>query len=255
MRIDIVSIFPDYLSPLNLSLVGKAIRDGKVEVEVHDLRNWAQGPHRQVDDTPYGGGPGMVMSAQVWGDALDSVQANIAEQGGKRPVLIIPTPSGEVFGQALAQELAEAGNVVFACGRYEGIDARIAQHYAEAPAWSGVREVSIGDYVLAGGEVAALVMIEAVVRLIPGVLGNPDSAPDDSFSRPDGLVEGAVYTKPATWRGLEVPEALQSGNHARIEQWRTADALARTRRYRPDLLEPDFLEPDFRAQEPESQAP
>lgn len=236
MRIDIISIFPEYLSPLGLSLVGKAIREQKINIEVHDLRNWAQGPHRQVDDTPYGGGPGMVMSAQVWGEALDSMEVASQKRHSKLPLLVIPTPSGEVFSQSMAEELAREETLVFACGRYEGIDSRVAQHYADDPKWGGVRQVSVGDYVLAGGEVAALVMVEAIVRLLPKVLGNPDSASDDSFSRPDGLVEGSVYTKPVTWRGIEVPEALLSGNHARIEQWRKEDALARTQRFRPDLL-------------------
>lgn len=238
MRIDIVSIFPEYLSPLHLSLVGKAIRENKVELAVHDLRDWAPGPHHQVDDTPYGGGPGMVMSAQVWGDALDSMTVRPPESSTPDlPTLIIPTPSGTVFRQSMAEDLAGRSHLVFACGRYEGIDARVAQHYAENPNWEEVAEVSIGDYVLAGGEAAALVMVEAIVRLIPGVLGNPESASDDSFSRSDGIVEGPVFTKPVQWRDLEVPEVLLSGNHARIEQWRQENSRARTERFRPDLME------------------
>lgn len=238
MRIDIVSIFPQYLAPLHLSLVGKAIRENKVELAVHDLRDWAPSPHHQVDDTPYGGGPGMVMSAQVWGDALDSMTVQSpALSTPDLPTLIIPTPSGAVFRQSMAEEFAGRGHLVFACGRYEGIDARVAEHYAGNPNWREVAEVSIGDYVLAGGEAAALVMVEAIVRLIPGVLGNPESASDDSFSRSDGIVEGPVFTKPVQWRELEVPEVLLSGNHARIEQWRQENSRARTERFRPDLIE------------------
>lgn len=243
MRIDIVSIFPQYLSPLHLSLVGKAIRENKVELAVHDLRDWAPGPHHQVDDTPYGGGPGMVMTAPVWGDALDSMTRGSMTMPSPMlstpdlPTLIIPTPSGAVFRQSMAEELAGRGHLVFACGRYEGIDTRVAQHYAENPKWREVAEVSIGDYVLAGGEAATLVMVEAIVRLIPGVLGNPESASDDSFSRSDGNVEGPVFTKPVRWRDLEVPEVLLSGNHALIEQWRKENSRARTEKFRPDLIE------------------
>lgn len=234
VHIDIVSVFPEYLSPLSLSLVGRAQRESDVDlsIHVHDLRDWAKGSHRQVDDTPYGGGPGMVMSADVWGDALDAIQARSVVD----PLLVIPTPTGEIFKHATAVEWAQCGHLVFACGRYEGIDARVARFYADAPGWQGVVETSIGDYVLAGGEAATLVMVESVARLLPGVLGNPMSASDDSFARPDGLMEGAVFTKPPIWRGLAVPEELQSGNHAAISAWRSHDALRRTQQYRPDLL-------------------
>lgn len=238
MKIDVVSLFPSYLDPLNLSLLGKAQEQGIVQIAIHDLRDWAVDPHRSVDDTPYGGGPGMVMSPVVWGAALDSIR----EQAVGTPVLIIPTPSGEPFDQVLAAELAHEEHLVFACGRYEGIDSRVGVHYSKDERWNSVREVSIGDYVLAGGEVATLVMIEAITRLIPGILGNPQSVVDDSFSRLDSLVEGPVFTKPPIWRGLEVPEVLRSGNHGLVAQWRIDQAQARTETFRPDLL-PDSPEP------------
>jgi tRNA (guanine37-N1)-methyltransferase len=232
VKIDVVSLFPAYLNPLNLSLLGKAQEQGIVQIAVHDLRDWATDPHRNVDDTPYGGGPGMVMSPVVWGEALDSIR----EQAVINPVLIIPTPSGQPFDQILAANLASEEHLVFACGRYEGIDSRVGVHYSRDDRWNSVREVSIGDYVLAGGEVAALVMIEAVTRLIPGILGNPQSVLDDSFSRLDSLVEGPVFTKPPIWRGLEVPQVLRSGNHGLVAQWRKDQAQARTETFRPDLL-------------------
>jgi tRNA (guanine37-N1)-methyltransferase len=240
MRIDIVSIFPDYLAPLRLSLVGKAIESGVIDVRVHDLRAFTHDRHRTVDDTPYGGGPGMVMSPQPWGEALDAVAVSGAD-GGPRPVLVIPTPSGRPLTQPVAQEWANEDWLVFACGRYEGIDARVAEHYAARADWAGVREVSIGDYVLAGGEAAVLVMVEAVVRLLPGVLGNSDSVVDDSFA-PGAmaeLLEGPVFTKPPQWRGLQVPEVLLSGHHGRIAQWRLEQARERTRAHRPDLSDQD----------------
>ena len=238
MKIDVVSLFPAYLDPLNLSLLGKAQEQGIVQIVVHDLRDWATDPHRTVDDTPYGGGPGMVMSPVAWGEALDSIR----EQAVGNPVLIIPTPSGQPFDQVLAASLASEEHLVFACGRYEGIDSRVGVHYSQDQRWSAVREVSIGDYVLAGGEVASLAMIEAITRLIPGILGNPESVIDDSFSRLDSLVEGPVFTKPPIWRGLEVPEVLRSGNHGRVAQWRKDQAQARTETFRPDLLS-DLPEP------------
>lgn len=233
MRIDIITIFPAYLDALRLSLVGKAVEDGRIEVRVHDLRDWATDRHRTVDDTPYGGGPGMVMSPVPWGEALDFVRAS----GGERPRLIIPTPSGTPFAQATAQAWSQDPWLVFACGRYEGIDARVAEHYGSRPDWAGVAEVSLGDYVLAGGEVAVLAMVEATVRLVPGVLGNEESVVDDSFApgAMESLVEGPVFTKPPSWRGLEVPEVLRSGHHGRIASWRTEQARARTRQRRPDL--------------------
>lgn len=225
MRIDIVSIFPDYLAPLRLSLIGKAIERGAVDLGVHDLRQHAHDRHRTVDDAPYGGGPGMVMSPQPWGEALD----RLLEPDS---VLIIPTPSGRRFDQPMAEDLAGCAHLVFACGRYEGIDARVAAHYR---ATGAVREVSIGDYVLAGGEAAVLVMCEAIVRLLPGVLGNPESVGDDSFSRPDALLEGPAYTRPPVWRGLSVPDVLLSGDHARIRAWREEQAQERTRAVRREV--------------------
>lgn len=232
MRIDIVSIFPEYLSPLELSLVGKARESGLIDIAVHDLRTYATDKHRTVDDTPYGGGPGMVMMPEPWGAALDDVRA----ASDSKPVLIIPTPSGHRFEQATAGELATAARLVIACGRYEGIDSRIAEHYGARDDWAGVREVSIGDYVLAGGEAAALVMVEAIARLIPGVLGNAESATDDSFSKSEGpALEGPVFTKPPVWRELEVPQVLLSGDHGRISQWRQEQARERTEQRRPDL--------------------
>lgn len=238
MRIDIVSIFPDYLAPLRLSLVGKAIDAGTIDLRVHDLREWAHDRHRSVDDTPYGGGPGMVMKPEVWGEALDAI-ASSAAAGDDEPLLVIPTPAGTPFCQPLAQTWSERGWLVFACGRYEGIDARVAAHYASAPGWAGVAETSIGDVVLAGGEAAVLVMVEAVARLLPGVLGNEASAPDDSFAPGPmaQLVEGPVFTKPPSWRGLDVPEVLLSGHHGAIANWRAEQALARTAERRPDLLD------------------
>ena len=232
MRIDIVSIFPYYLAPLELSLVGKARERGLLDVQVHDLRDYAKDKHRSVDDTPYGGGPGMVMTPEVWGRALDDVRTVCTTA----PLLIIPSPSGYRFDQVMAKDIAAHGNVVFACGRYEGIDARVGEHYAGRDDWAGAREVSIGDYVLAGGEAAALVMVEAVARLIPGVLGNAESAVDDSFSRAsDSPLEGPVFTKPPVWRELAVPDVLLSGDHGRIAAWREDQARQRTLERRPDL--------------------
>lgn len=235
MRIDIVSIFPAYLEPLRLSLVGKAIDAGLVDLRLHDLRDWAHDRHRTVDDTPYGGGPGMVMKPDPWGEALDDIRAS---QPDLHPTLVVPTPSGIPFTQQLAQEWSHADWLVVACGRYEGIDSRVMAHYAERGDWAGVREVSIGDYVLAGGEVAAMVMVEAVARLVPGVLGNEVSAADDSFAAGAmaRLLEGPVYTKPPVWRALSVPEVLLSGHHGNIARWRAEQSLERTRRNRPDLL-------------------
>ena len=233
MRIDVVSIFPDYLAPLRLSLVGKAVDRGDVDLRIHDLRDCAHDRHRTVDDTPYGGGPGMVMKPEPWGEMLDA----IAGSGEGRPVLVIPTPSGQRFGQATAAELSELPWLVFACGRYEGIDSRVAEHYRASTHWAGVRELSIGDYVLAGGEVAVLAMVEASIRLVPGVLGNSESVVDDSFAPGDmeSLVEGPVFTKPPSWRGLDVPDVLMSGNHGRIAAWRLEQARERTQAMRPDL--------------------
>jgi tRNA (guanine37-N1)-methyltransferase len=234
MRIDVVTIFPAYVEPLRLSLVGKAVEGGIVDLRVHDLRTFTHDRHHTVDDTPYGGGPGMVMSPVPWGEALDAVAASDAS---RRPTLVIPTPSGAPFTQSTAQEWSAAEWLVFACGRYEGIDSRVAEHYAARDDWAGVREVSIGDYVLAGGEAAVLVMVEALVRLVPGVLGNAESVADDSFApgAMADLLEGPVFTKPPSWRGIEVPEVLLSGHHGSIAQWRHEQARERTRQHRPDL--------------------
>ena len=254
MRIDVVSIFPAYFDPLRLSLVGKAIETGLVELGIHDLREWTHDRHRTVDDTPYGGGPGMVMRPEPWGEVLDSlapmgegeVLDSLAPMGeGEmldtvaegRATLIVPTPSGRPFNQQTARQLADRDHLIFACGRYEGIDARVVDYAATR---MRVEELSIGDYVLAGGELAALVIIEAVVRLLPGVLGNPESLTEESYSAgQEWLLEYPAYTKPPSWRGLEVPEILFSGNHAKIAAWRREQALARTRDRRPDLRPSD----------------
>ena len=232
MRVDVVTIFPDYLAPLGVSLLGKAQERGLLKVGVHDLRTWTADVHRTVDDSPYGGGPGMVMTPGPWGQALDAVLAGT----DVRPVLVVPTPSGRPFTQELAAELSGEPWLVFACGRYEGIDSRVL---LDAQRRFRVLELSLGDYVLAGGEVAVLVVIEAVVRLLPGVLGNAESHRDDSFApgAMQDLLEGPVYTRPPVWRGLGVPEVLQSGDHARIAAWRREQARARTAERRPDLLE------------------
>ncbi|MDT5000500.1 MAG: tRNA (guanine37-N1)-methyltransferase [Mycobacterium sp.] len=225
MRIDVVTIFPDYLEPLRQSLPGKAIDTGIVELGVHDLRRWTKDVHRSVDDSPYGGGPGMVMTAPIWGEALDEICSDDT-------LLVVPTPAGRLFTQVDAQRWTAESHLVFACGRYEGIDQRVADDAARR---IRVEEVSIGDYVLPGGESAALVMIEAVVRLLPDVLGNPVSHQDDSHS--DGLLEGPSYTRPASWRGLDVPAVLLSGDHAKLAAWRHEQSMARTRERRPDLLD------------------
>lgn len=231
MIVDVVTIFPEYLAPLDVSLMGKAQERGLLTVRTHDLRTWTSDVHRTVDDSPYGGGPGMVMKPEPWGAALDSVLGG----ADMRPVLVVPTPSGTPFTQAMALELAQEPWLVFACGRYEGIDGRVLEDAAER---FRVLEVSLGDYVLAGGEVAVLVVVEAVARLLPGVLGNAESHRDDSFApgEMEGLLEGPVYTRPPVWRGREVPAVLQSGDHARIARWRRDEALRRTAARRPDLL-------------------
>lgn len=226
MRVDFLTIFPDYFAVLDLSLIGKAKTSGLVEIGVHDLRDFTSDKHRSVDDTPYGGGAGMVMMPEPWGAALDSVMKTDS-------ILVVPTPSGEVFNQQIAHELAGAANLVFACGRYEGIDQRVLDEANDR--WE-VREISLGDYVLNGGEVAALAITEAVVRLVPGFMGNPDSLVEESHGA-DQLLEYPVYTKPAVWRGREVPEVLLSGDHARIAKWRTEQAQKRTAERRPDLLD------------------
>jgi tRNA (guanine37-N1)-methyltransferase len=227
MRIDVVTIFPSYLDPIRQSLPGKAIESGLVQFDVHDLRRWTHDVHHSVDDSPYGGGPGMVMKAPVWGQALDEICSS-------ETLLVVPTPAGRLFSQATAQRWGSESHLVFACGRYEGIDQRVAD---DAATRMRVEEVSIGDYVLAGGESAALVMIEAVLRLMPNVLGNPLSHQDDSHS--DGVLEGPSYTRPPSWRGLDVPEVLLSGDHARVRAWRRQASEQRTRERRPDLWRGD----------------
>jgi len=228
VRIDVVTIFPAYLAPLREALLGRAIDRGLVELAVHDLRTWTHDVHQAVDDAPYGGGPGMVMRPQVWGEALDAVVA-----ADPRPArLVVPTPAGRPFTQATARAWAREQRLVFACGRYEGIDQRVVD---DAAGRMPVDEVSIGDYVLVGGEAAVLVIVEAVARLLPGVLGNPDSAEQDSFS--DGLLEGPAYTRPEVWRDRPVPAVLRSGNHAAIARWRRDRALERTAARRPELLD------------------
>jgi tRNA (guanine37-N1)-methyltransferase len=223
MKIDVVTIFPSYLDPLRQSLPGKAIESGLVQLEVHDLRKWTHDVHHSVDDAPYGGGPGMVMRAPVWGEALDEICS-------QETLLVVPTPAGALFTQADAQRWSGEAHLVFACGRYEGIDQRVID---DAAGRMRVAEVSIGDYVLPGGESAALVIIESVLRLLPNVLGNPLSHQDDSHS--SGLLEGPSYTRPPSWRGLDVPEVLLSGDHARVESWRRQASEQRTRERRPDL--------------------
>jgi tRNA (guanine37-N1)-methyltransferase len=261
LRIDIVTIFTEYFTALNASLIGKAVQRGDITLNVHDLRRWATDVHRTVDDAPFGGGPGMVMKPEPWGEALDAVLArgDTAHPGGtpdpdgpyppappaggqseadERPRLVVPTPAGVPFSQAMAAEYAALPRLVFACGRYEGIDARVVE---DARTRMDVDEVSIGDYVLPGGESAVLVMVEAVCRLLPGVMGNAQSASDDSFGGGGagpmaGLVEGPSYTRPRVWRGREVPPVLLSGDHAAIARWRRDCALRRTAANRPDLV-------------------
>lgn len=271
LRLDVVTIFPEYLDPLRHALLGKAIEQGILSVGVHDLRDWATGNHKSVDAPPLGGGPGMVMKPEVWGPALDDVAEgrpgtsldtaaahrndklrhdDVHEvpprpyEGGEdssKPLLLVPTPAGKPFTQQDAQAWSREEHIVFACGRYEGIDQRV---FEDAKKRYRVREVSIGDYVLIGGEVAVLVIAEAVTRLIPGVLGNTESHEDDSFS--DGLLEGPSYTKPRVWRGLEAPAVLTSGDHAKVEAWRREQSLKRTREVRPELLEQTPLSDDDR---------
>ncbi|MDH6208149.1 tRNA (guanosine(37)-N1)-methyltransferase TrmD [Aurantimicrobium minutum] len=229
MRIDIVTIFPEFFGTLDVSLLGKARQSGLIDTRVHDLRDATTDKHRTVDDTPYGGGAGMVMKPEPWGDTLDAILAD--PESSKNPVLIVPSPAGEQFTQAVAKELAEEEQLIFACGRYEGIDQRVSDHFATC---IRVRPISLGDYVLNGGEVASLAMIEAVGRLIPGMVGNPESLVEESHE--DGLLEYPSYTKPAEWRGLEVPPVLLSGNHGAIASWRHEQQLERTKAVRPDLL-------------------
>ena len=237
MRLDVLSIFPEYLAPLDLSLIGKARRDGLLDLRVHDLREFTHDRHRTVDDTPYGGGAGMVMKPQPWSEALDAVAA----QADSRPVLIVPGPGGERFTQAIARELAQRPHLVFACGRYEGIDERVYDYAARD---YDVHVLSLGDYVLNGGEVAVLAMVEAIARLLPGVIGNAESLVEESHE--DGLLEYPVYTKPADWNGRQVPAILLSGDHGRIAAWRHQQRLERTAARRPDMYEA------YRAEHPEA---
>jgi tRNA (guanine37-N1)-methyltransferase len=244
MRIDVVTIFPDFLSPLRLSLLGRAQGAGLVDLRVHDLRTWTHDRHRTVDDTPYGGGPGMVMRPEPWGEVIDWLLSDggAPPTGGDPvgtdpdaavPSLVVPTPSGRRMEQATAARLAQRPWLVFACGRYEGIDQRVIDWAARR---IPVEEISLGDFVLNGGEVAAMAIIESVARLLPGFLGNSSSLDEESYA--DGLLEYPVYTKPPTWRGLEVPSVLLSGHHGRIAAWRRAEAERRTRERRPDLVPP-----------------
>ncbi|WP_336645401.1 tRNA (guanosine(37)-N1)-methyltransferase TrmD [Microbacterium sp. USHLN186] len=226
MRVDVVSIFPSYFDGLALSLLGKARDSGILDLHVHDLRGWTSDRHRTVDDTPYGGGAGMVMKPEPWGLALDELMSP-----SNRPTIIFPSPAGEVFTQATARELATREHLIFGCGRYEGIDERVFEYAADL---GEVRVLSLGDYVLNGGEVAVMAMVEAIGRLIPGVVGNPESLVEESHE--DGLLEYPSYTKPSLWRGREVPPVLLSGHHGAIAAWRREQQLERTRLRRPDLL-------------------
>jgi tRNA (guanine37-N1)-methyltransferase len=233
VRIDVVTIFPEWFASLDVSLTGKARASGLLDVAVHDLRDWTHDRHRTVDDTPYGGGPGMVMKPEPWGEALDAMASTGSIEAGRRPTLVVPTPSGTPFTQALARDLAGRDHLVFACGRYEGIDQRVIDDAASS---YDVLEVSLGDFVLNGGEVAAAAVIEAVVRLLPGFMGNPASLAEESHE--DGLLEYPVYTKPASWRGRDVPPVLLSGDHGAIAAWRRAESVRRTIARRPDLARP-----------------
>ncbi len=235
MQIDLISIFPDYFKSINLSLLGKAQESKILNINIHDLRDFTQDKHKTVDDAPYGGGPGMVMKADVWGLAIDS----ILEKALSKAVLIVPTPSGKVFNQQTAQDLSSEDHLIFINGRYEGIDSRVVEYYKTDIRIKEVKEISIGDYVLAGGEVASIVMLEAISRLIPGVLGNEDSVKDDSFAQGsmEKLIEGPVFTRPENWRGLEVPEVLLGGDHQKIALYRLEEARKRTRQNRPDLAQ------------------
>jgi tRNA (guanine37-N1)-methyltransferase len=245
VRVDVLTIFPDYLAPLRLSLIGRAVEDGLIDLHVHDLRDWATDRHRTVDDTPYGGGAGMLMRPEPWGAALDALLGPTAEGGDGSAEgtvqIVLPSPSGARFTQRMAHELALEPRLVFVCGRYEGIDQRVLDDLGVR---ARVCEVSLGDFVVNGGEVAVLAVVEAVARLLPGVIGNAESLVHESHA--DGLLEGPAYTKPSEWRGRAVPDVLLSGNHAQIDRWRRDESLRRTATRRPDLLlelDPATLDP------------
>ncbi|WP_454172748.1 tRNA (guanosine(37)-N1)-methyltransferase TrmD [Microbacterium maritypicum] len=238
MRIDVLSIFPSYFDGLTLSLLGKAQESGLIDLRVRDLRDWTSDRHRTVDDTPYGGGAGMVMKPEPWGLALDEIAGSSEGAPTERPTIIFPSPAGEVFTQKTARGLATREHLVFGCGRYEGIDERVFEYASDL---GEVRLISLGDYVLNGGEVATMAMIEAIGRLIPGVVGNPESLVEESHE--DGLLEYPSYTKPASWRERSVPDVLLSGNHGAIASWRREQQIERTKRRRPDLLPGDETSP------------
>ena len=236
MNIDIVSVFPEYFQMLDLSLLGKAQNNGLLQIRAHNLRKWTHDVHQSVDDTPVGGGAGMVMKPEVWAECLDEL-LNLQEtqQTQDLPILIFPNPSAPLFTQKDATELSRAKHLFFGCGRYEGYDARIPEYYRAKGV--DVREYSIGDYVLNGGEVAVSVMLEAITRLIPGFMGNPESIVEESYTGADALLEHHQYTRPTTWRGISVPEVLTSGNHAKVDRFRRDEAISRTSEIRPDLIE------------------
>ncbi len=246
MDIDIVSVFPEYFQMLDLSLLGKAQNNGLLQIRAHNLRKWTHDVHQSVDDTPVGGGAGMVMKPEVWAECLDellnlkdtqSAQAQDIQSQDTQdlPILIFPNPSAPLFTQKDATELSHANHLLFGCGRYEGYDARIPEYYRAKGI--DVREYSIGDYVLNGGEVAVSVMLEAITRLIPGFMGNPESIVEESYTGSDALLEHHQYTRPTTWRGISVPEVLTSGNHAKVDRFRRDEAISRTSEIRPDLIE------------------
>lgn len=238
MKIDIVSVFPEYFEVMNLSLMGKAQAKGLLEIKAHNLRDWTHDVHHSVDDTPVGGGAGMVMKPEVWGECLDELlgfsRPSESSALSGTPVLIFPNPSAPLFTQRDATELSHAEHLLFGCGRYEGYDARIPDYYRSQGV--DVREYSIGDYVLNGGEVAVSVMLEAITRLMPGFMGNPDSIVEESYTGEDALLEHRQYTKPAVWRGIAVPDVLLSGDHGKVDRFRRDEALARTAEIRPDLI-------------------
>ncbi|XCS43123.1 tRNA (guanosine(37)-N1)-methyltransferase TrmD [Gardnerella piotii] len=234
MQIDIISVFPEYFRMLDLSLLGKAQDNGLLKINAYNLRRWTHDVHQSVDDTPVGGGAGMVMKPEVWSECLDELLFS-GDNGDNDAILIFPNPSAPLFSQKDATQLANAKRLVFGCGRYEGYDARIPEYYKSRGV--DVREYSIGDYVLNGGEVAVSVMVEAITRLIPGFMGNPESIVEESYTGADAILEHHQYTRPTTWRGLSVPAILTSGDHAKVDRFRRDDALERTSQIRPDLIE------------------